>query len=107
MIKKRTKQSFSLASVFFLLSFLANAQEFKPTHPVLPDSVSAIVVGGQILRTYFPKRAHVANSPGYGADLRGDVWVVYEKLPVGMVGGGPTVELAKSDARVLRIYMTR
>jgi hypothetical protein len=74
---------------------------------VIPDAQTAIAVGSAILHAYFPAAAHVRNSPGLGADDKGIVWKVYEKLQPNMLGGGPTVELDKNDGRVVAIYLTQ
>jgi hypothetical protein len=97
-----------LVIIFSGLGFAASsAQPFLPVRDVLPDAATAINVGSAILDTYFDQRLHAPNSPGYRAVLNGEVWTVYQSLPANTLGGGPTVELAKHDARVISIYLTQ
>jgi hypothetical protein len=86
----------------------AVAQSFAPTRDVVPDPTTAIAAGGAFLRAYFGGKYRL-DSPGYDADLKGDVWTVWERLPCSpnCLGGGPTLEMSKRDGRVLRIYMSQ
>lgn len=85
----------------------AVAQSFAPTRDVVPDSKTAIAAGRAFLLAYFHGK-HQPDSPGYDAELKGDVWTVWERLPCKIcLGGGPTLEMSKRDGRVLRIYLTQ
>jgi hypothetical protein len=85
----------------------AVAQSFAPTRDVVPDSQTAIAAGGAFLLAYFHGKGN-PDSPGYDAELKGDVWTVWERLPcTNCIGGGPTLEMSKTDGRVLRIYRTQ
>ena len=97
-----------LVTLFLIAGTRAScAQEFHPTHPVLPDAATATQVGCLILHAYFPNWEGRKTSPGCAADsTRTGVWDVYAKLAGGGPGGSPEVELSKDDGRVLRIYMT-
>ena len=82
----------------------AIAQSFAPTRDVVPDSKTAITAGGAFLQAYFGAKER-RNSPGYSAELKGDVWKVWEQLGcTNCLGGGPVLEMSKRDGRVLRIY---
>ena len=99
------RSSLGLLALLYVSGFgSAAAQTLAPTRDVLPDAETAIRVGA-ILDAYFASAPRIPGSPGYRAVLEGEVWKVYEALPAGTVGGGPAVELAKHDARVLRIYV--
>ncbi|HEY2534520.1 MAG TPA: hypothetical protein VGJ20_42525 [Xanthobacteraceae bacterium] len=85
----------------------AVAQSFAPTRDVVPDSKTAIAAGGAFLLAYF-RGKYQPDSPGYDAELKGDVWAVWERLPCKhCLGGGPTLETSKRDERILRIYLTQ
>jgi hypothetical protein len=93
-------------AIVAVISGQAVAQSFDPTRDVVPDSKTAIAAGGAFLLAYFGK--HQPDSPGFDADLKGDVWTVWERLPcTNCLGGGPTLEMSKRDGRVLRIYFSQ
>src|SRR5262249_13195083 len=58
---------------------VAQSLSFAPTRDLVPDSKTAIAAGGAFLLAYFGKTYR--DSPGYDADLKGDVWTVWERLP--------------------------
>jgi hypothetical protein len=85
----------------------AMGQNFGLTKPALPDKATATNVGCAILRAHSPNWERENQNRGCDAERRGEVWVVYWRLPEDTIGGSPTVELSRFDARVLKIYMTQ
>jgi hypothetical protein len=92
---------------------------------LVPDSATAIRVGGAILETYMGKNrfaAMIRRAP-LRADLDGDLWSVYAypakaarlvshsngltTMTVTTGWGQPVVELSKHDAQVKDIYFAR
>ena len=85
----------------------AYAHDLRPTHAVIPDEKTAIIVGCAILDAYFSKEITRPYKLGCAARLSANVWTVYKKLPDDSIGGGPTLEISKVDGHVIGIYRTQ
>ena len=75
---------------------------YRPPNGFVPDSVTAVRVAEAVLTpVYGPDQ--VARELPLSATLKGKIWVVRGHNPSGSVGGAALVEIAKSDARILRM----
>jgi hypothetical protein len=69
----------------------------------IPDEATAIKAGCAAIQDHISQ----ATCTGLVAHLEGNVWHVSNTLPEGYSGGGPNVELSKTDGRILNFYVTQ
>ena len=75
---------------------------YLPRQGFVPDSLTAVRIAVAVLGPIYGDSQIQGEAP-FRAVLHGGVWTVAGTLPPGMVGGVAIAELAKSDARVLRV----
>jgi hypothetical protein len=96
----------SVAVLVVIVSFtvaLLTTEEFGP----LPDKAAALKAGCSVLyQERFGLNVPI-DCKTLQARLEGDVWILTgPDLPKGVVGGGPVIELSKTDGRIIRFYQT-
>lgn len=79
---------------------------FVPSHGFVPDSTTAIAIAEAVLRPIYGVEQVDKEKP-FSAALQADRWVVVGHLAKGQLGGVATVELARLDARILRVTHSR
>ena len=75
---------------------------YVPPDGFVPDSTTAIRVAEAVLSSIYPKEVLAGQRP-FHATLGNGVWTVMGTLPEDTVGGVALVEIAKKDARILRV----
>ncbi len=76
---------------------------YVPPNGFVPDSITAVRIAFAVWTPIYGQRTIQAEAP-YHAHLEGAVWTVYGSMPSGdNVGGVAVVEIAKQDARILRV----
>jgi hypothetical protein len=78
------------------------SHSYMPREGFVPDAVTAARIAEAVLIPIYGAR-QIASQQPLSATLRGDAWHVTSQLPAGSVGGVASVEIAKSDARILRV----
>src|SRR5947207_14566704 len=83
-----------------------------PTEGIVRDGKAAITIAHAVWVSSHPEIANRIDSEAEWqkemvATLRGGIWEIVEKLPPGTVGGGAVVLIAKSDGRVIDMYLTQ
>ncbi len=75
------------------------------TGNVVPDKDTAI----RIAKAHWYKETGQEMDKDYPLQAlsRDSIWVVTVRLPVNMVGGGPTVEIDKKTGKIIRRYLTQ
>ena len=75
---------------------------YVPPKGFVPDSLTAVRIAVAVWGPIYGESQIQSEAP-FRAVLHGGVWTITGTLPPGMVGGVAIAELAKSDARVLRV----
>ena len=75
---------------------------YGPREGFVPDAATAARIAEAVLVPIYGARQIRSEQP-LRATLRGEVWQVTGHLPAGHVGGVAVVEIAKRDARILRV----
>jgi hypothetical protein len=78
------------------------SHSYVPREGFVPDAATATRIAEAVLIPIYAARQIQAQQP-LSATLRGDAWLVTGQLPAGSAGGVAVVEIAKRDARVLRV----
>ena len=68
----------------------------------VPDAQTAARIAEAVLIPVYG-RSQIEEQRPFQAELLGDVWRVLGTLPASMVGGTGTIDVARTDARVLRL----
>jgi hypothetical protein len=91
------KVSIALAIVFFLAACVTGYVVSKR---------AAIV---RIAKADYLERTGEAMDRNHSLEVfsSGDVWLVTVRLPFGMIGGGPAIEIDKKTGEVVRRYRTQ
>jgi len=79
-----------------------SSHSYVPREGFVPDATTAARIAEAVLIPIYGARQIQSEQP-LTATLRGDVWQVAGQLPAGSVGGVAIVEIAKRDARILRV----
>jgi hypothetical protein len=79
-----------------------SSHSYAPREGFVPDAATATRIAEAVLVPIYGARQIQAQQP-LSATLRGNAWQVTGQLPAGNVGGVASVEIAKSDARILRV----
>ena len=77
-------------------------QSYTPPNGFIPDSLTAVRVAAAILYPIYGQNQIREELP-LVASLSGSVWTVHGSLPAHSVGGVAEIQLAKRDARVIRV----
>jgi len=75
---------------------------YVPPEGYVPDAATATRIAEAVLVPIYGARQIQSEQP-LRATLRGNVWEVTGHLPAGRLGGIAVVEIAKRDARILRV----
>jgi len=75
---------------------------YVPPNGFVPDSATAVRIAVAIWTPIYGEQQIAAEQP-YHAQLRAGTWTVSGSLPPNHVGGVAVAEIAKRDARVLRV----
>lgn len=94
-------------SVLCLAISQANAQQrsthaYVPPEGFVPDSATAVRIAEAVLLPIYGKKV-IGNEKPFHASLHDSIWTVNGTLRKGHAGGVATIEIAKADARVLRV----
>jgi hypothetical protein len=81
--------------------FIEGRAHYFPTSGFIPDSLTAIAIAEAVMRPIVGVD-YLRDQRPLTAMLQGDVWVVSGSLPAGAIGGAAVLELARSNAAVLR-----
>jgi hypothetical protein len=75
---------------------------FKPKEGYVPDAETAIAIA---IATWNPiyGKDQIAREKPYKATFSNGIWTVVGSLPAGMAGGVAEADIAKDDARILRV----
>jgi len=71
----------------------------------VPDVATARKIACHAIHKQFPNGR--GDCSDMAVSLNDGVWYVETVLPPGYVGGGPNVELAQKDGRILNLYLTQ
>ena len=77
-------------------------QSYIPPKGFVPDSATAVRIAVAIWSPIYGAN-HIAGEYPFVAKLHNGVWTVTGSLPPGYVGGVAWAEIAKADARILRV----
>jgi len=97
---------------FWLIAGTVTAQPSSPPPSgFVPDEETAIKVGIAIMTPIFGKE-HLRHERPFVATLRGDTWTVHGSLGHAkqgevVVGGTATIELSKTDGRVIQVWHSK
>ncbi|MFZ4798968.1 MAG: YbbC/YhhH family protein [Bacteroidia bacterium] len=98
-----------LIALFAIGLFCCNATKFesiKHNSNYVPDEKTAIKVAEAIFIPIFGDK--VLKERPFKAKLMDDeIWLVEGSLPRGAVGGVATMEIQKSDCKILTVYHTK
>jgi hypothetical protein len=75
---------------------------YIPDSGFVPDSTTAIGIAEVVLTPIYG-RDRVRGQRPFGARLQDDVWTVWGYLPPNHLGGVAEVQIAKRDARILKV----
>lgn len=75
---------------------------YVPPSGFVPDSATAVRIALAVWIPIYGEEQIRLERP-YIAELRGEVWTVNGSLPNATVGGVAVAEIAKHDARILRV----
>ena len=75
---------------------------YRPPEGFVPDSVTAVRIAIAVWSPIYGEERIRAQAP-HRATLTGEVWKVTGTLPQNAVGGVASAEIAKQDARVIRV----
>jgi hypothetical protein len=86
-----------------------------PASGFVPDSITAIKIAVAVWTPIYGARLIASEKP-YQAQLRGDTWIVAGSVPQSLLervlhrssfGGAAVAEIARSDARIIRVAHTQ
>jgi hypothetical protein len=83
------------------LEYIDGRAHYSPSLGFIPDSVTAIAVAEALMRPIVGV-GYLREQRPLGAALEGGVWVVRGSLPAGAIGAVAVLELARSNAAVMR-----
>jgi hypothetical protein len=93
----------ALAAVLATRGASQEAQHsYVPPTGFVPDAETASAIAEAVLAPIYGQR-RIARQKPLTASLHGDRWIVMGHLPPNTLGGVAEVEIAKSDARILRV----
>jgi len=75
---------------------------YKPKDCYVPDAKTAIKFAVAVWEPIYGEKQIGGEKP-YRAYLTNGVWIVEGSLPAGMLGGVAIAEIAKDDAKILRV----
>lgn len=75
---------------------------YLPNSGFVPDSITAIRIAEAVLFPIYGAD-HVRSQRPFGAKLHEGVWTVWGYLPPNHLGGVAEVQIAKGDARILKL----
>lgn len=103
----KLKDHVILGLLFFLgMLWLSNnyAQEHSYVHDngFVPDETTAVLLAEAILKPIYGQE-NIDRQKPLRATLKNGVWIVEGTLPEGLLGGTAVIEIAKKDAKVIRV----
>ena len=103
-MKKASRYLIGISLLLSLTGFAAAWQKhsYRPPKGFVPDETTAIRIAVAVWLPLYGEKQIESEKP-YTAKLRNGVWTVEGSLPEGRKGGVAVAEIAKSDARVLRV----
>lgn len=91
-----------LAAPIVLIAQSERPHSYVPPNGFVPDSATAINIAVAVWTPIYGAK-EIASERPFVAQLRGDVWTVHGTLPPNMRGGTAIAEIAKRDARIIRV----
>ena len=91
-----------LTLVFFLDSVYAQEHSYVPDNGFVPDQATAVILAEAILKPIYGEQ-NIDRQKPLKAILKNDVWIIDGTLPKGLLGGVAIIEIAKKDAKVIRV----
>jgi hypothetical protein len=102
----RNKRAAEIVGAFFLIAILVFAEDkketFKPKEGYVPNAETAIKIAIAVWTPIYGAEEIEKEKP-YKATLSNGIWTVKGSLPEGMKGGVAEADIAKDDARILRV----
>jgi len=97
----------AILGVAVALPWLLNAQHsplhsYTPPNGFVPDSITAIRIATAVWTPIYGDRQIQSEQP-YRANLHDGIWTVEGTLPADAKGGVAVAEIAKRDARIIRV----
>jgi hypothetical protein len=101
--------SFTLLVVLMPLNMaeqVTSQNGYVPKDGFVPNAQTAIAIAEAVLIPIYGRR-HIHSERPFTASLKDGIWTVGGSLPSGYAGGVAVVELAKQDARIIRVVHYR
>ena len=89
-------------SVAVLLAAEVSKHNVKPKAGYVPDAKTAIRIAVAVWEPIYGEE-QIAKQKPYKAALTNGIWTVEGSMPELMVGGVAVAEIAKDDARIIRV----